>query len=163
MKGLRRKEKEIESTDEMIKILNEAKFVTIAMIDSDGPYLASLTHVYDEKRNAIYFHCAKEGRKVGILERDNRVWGQALLDRGYVEGKCDHLYETTQFKGRVSFVKDLSEKRYALEAMIRKLDPDPDALIAKQLNVDSVSRVNIGRIDVEFMSGKRSLKAIVSL
>lgn len=163
MRGIRRGEKEITDSSEMARVLNEAKYITIAMTDVDGPYLASLTHVYDEKRNAIYFHCAQEGRKVDILRRDNRVWGQALIDLGYVEGKCDHLYESTQFKGRAVFVQGIQVKRRALEAMIRKNDRNPDAVIGAQLTEESLARVNIGRIDIEYMSGKRSNRVIVSL
>ncbi len=163
MKGIRRKEKEITDRKEMIRILDQAKYVTVAMTDADGPYLATLTHAYDPKKNAIYFHCALDGRKVDILRRDNRVWGQALIDRGYIEGKCDHLYETTQFKGRVTFLSDPVEKRHALETMIRKNEKHPDAVIKKQVTDVSVSHVNIGRIDIEFMSGKRADKVIISL
>ncbi len=160
---MRRKEKEITDRALMIRILDEAKYVTVGMTDVDGPYLVSLTHVYDEKRNALYFHCAREGRKVDILRRDNRVWGQALIDKGYVDGKCDHLFLTTQFKGTVSFVDDLSEKRHALEAMIRKNDPDPEVVIAEQLTKGSLARVNMGRIDIQLMTGKRSEKVVISL
>ncbi len=163
MHDMRRTEKEIKDRKEMLRILNEAKFVTIAMIDHDGPYLASLTHAYDEQNEAIYFHCAQRGRKVEILRRDNRIWGQAMKDLGYVQGKCDHLFESTQFKGRVTFVEGIPEKRHALELMIRKNDSHPEDVIANQLTDSSMTRVNIGRIDIEYMSGKRSDMIVVSV
>ena len=146
----------------MLRILEEAKYITIAMSGSDGPYLATLTHSYDSGKNAIYFHCAQEGRKVDMLRKDNRVWGQAMKDLGYVEGKCDHLYESTQFKGRVVFVDAPEEKRHALGLLIRKNDRNPEEVIASQITDKSVRRVNIGRIDIEYMSGKRSDKVVVS-
>ena len=163
MKGIRRKEKEIKDRTEILRILNRAKYVTIAMVDVDGPYLATLTHAYDKNRNAVYFHCAKEGRKVDVLKRDSRVWGQALIDLGYITGKCDHLYETAQFRGKVSFVDSPTEKRHALELLIAKNEEHPEPVIRKQVTDDSISHVNIGRIDIEFMSGKRSDKVIVSM
>ena len=163
MKGIRRREKEITDRTEILRILRETQFITIAMTDVDGPYLATLTHAYDEGKNAIYFHCALEGRKVEVLRRDNRVWGQALVDKGYVHGSCDHLYETAQFKGRVTFVTDLAEKRLALETMIRKNEKDPETVIKKQVTDDSIGHVNIGRIDIEHLSGKKSDKVVVSL
>ncbi len=163
MKGIRRKEKEIKDRGEILGILREAKHVTIAMTDTDGPYLATLTHAYNEEKNAIYFHCAHEGRKVEILKRDDRVWGQAMIDLGYSEGNCDHLYRTAQFKGRVVFVKDPEEKRQALELLIRKNEKDPADVIRRQVTVSSIKRVNIGRIDVEYLSGKKSEKVVISL
>ncbi len=163
MRGIRRKEKEIRDKREILKILDEAKYITIAMTDTDGPYLVTLTHAYHEEKNAIYFHCANDGRKVDILRRDNRVWGQALLDKGYIQGSCDHLYATAQFKGRVTFVTDPEEKRLALETMIHKNEPDPEPVIKAQVDDESVSRVNIGRIDIDYLSGKKSDKVVISL
>lgn len=163
VEGMRRKEKEVKDKGEMVRVLNAARYITIAMVDVDGPYLATLTHVYDSQRDAVYFHCAHEGRKVDVLRRDGRVWGQALVDNGYVEGKCDHLFETTQFRGSVVFVKDMEEKRHALELMIRKNDSKPEKIVAEQLTKRSLERVNIGRIDIEYMSGKRSDKVVVSV
>src|SRR3990170_5284602 len=120
------------------------------------PYLATLSHGYDEERNCIYFHCAAEGKKINILQANNRVWGQALVDRGYVQGACDHLYATTQFSGKVTFVEDIAEKEHALKLMIESLDDNPEEIIEKQLLPQSVQTVRIGRIDVDSMSGKKA-------
>lgn len=163
MKSIRRKEKEIKDRDEMIAVLEEAKYVTIAMCKDREPYLVTLSHGYDGENECIYFHCAKEGKKIDILKGNNRVWGQALIDKGYVQKACDHLYATTQFRGRVTFVEDLEEKVYALELMIRALDNVPDWVIETQLNEKSAAEVQIGRIDIEYMSGKKSENVILSL
>jgi len=111
------------------------------------------------KRETIYFHCATEGKKISILQANNRVWGQALIDRGYVQGACDHLYATTQFRGKVTFVEDTAEKEHALKTMIESLDDHPEELIKKQLLPQSVQKVRIGRIDIDYMSGKKPTKS----
>ncbi len=160
---LRRKEKEIRDLVEMKAILAEAKYVTVAMCSGDEPYLVTLSHGYDEKKNAIYFHCARVGKKIEILAANNRVWGQAIVDRGYVDGCCDHLFATVQFHGRVSFVEDATEKHHALATMIRQLESDPASVMGHQVNDASVAKVHIGRIDLDFLSGKRSEKVVVSL
>jgi nitroimidazol reductase NimA-like FMN-containing flavoprotein (pyridoxamine 5'-phosphate oxidase superfamily) len=159
---MRRKDKEITDIDEIKAVLKKAKYVTLAMCTNNEPYLATLSHGYDEQRGCIYFHCAPEGRKVSILNQNNNVWGQALLDGGYVQGACDHLYATAQFSGKVTFVKNVEEKEQALKVMIRALDSDPEPLIKKQLQAQSVQKVNIGRIDIGFMSGKKAAKVIIS-
>jgi len=162
MTGMRRKDKEITDTNEIKSILKQAKFVTLAMSLHDEPYLATLSVGYDEPRNCIYFHCAPEGKKISILKANSRVWGQALLDRGYVQGSCDHLYATAQFSGKVAFVSDVAEKEHALKTMIQQLDDNPEALIKKQLLPLSVQKICIGRIDIEFLSGKKAEKVIIS-
>ncbi len=162
MTGIRRKDKEITNPNEVKAILHKAKYITIAMCLNDEPYLATLSHGYDEPNNCIYFHCAAEGKKINTLQANNRVWGQALIDRGYVQGSCDHLYATAQFSGRVTFVKDAAEKEHALKTMIRALDDNPEELIKRQLLPQSVAKVRIGRINIESLSGKKAEKVIVS-
>jgi nitroimidazol reductase NimA-like FMN-containing flavoprotein (pyridoxamine 5'-phosphate oxidase superfamily) len=156
LRSMRRKEKEVTDRNEMVRILLEARYVTIAMSDDDGPYLVTVTHGFDDERNALYFHCAQSGRKVDILKKDGRVWGQALVDLGYAEGSCDHLYKTTQFRGKVTFVDGVSEKRQALGIMIRKNEKDPERVISQQITDDTLKNVMIGRIDIDLMTCKRS-------
>jgi len=157
MKGIRRKEKEIKDVSAIIKILEDVKYITIAMCDDKEPYLVTLSHGYDADRNVIYFHCAQEGRKIDVLKVNNTVWGQAIQDKGYVPGKCDHLYETAQFHGKVAFIQDIDEKKHALITMIKQLEENPEKIIKKQISDESLKRVNIGRIDIDFMTAKKSI------
>jgi nitroimidazol reductase NimA-like FMN-containing flavoprotein (pyridoxamine 5'-phosphate oxidase superfamily) len=68
---LRRKDKEVTDEAAMRRVLKTAKFVTIAMTRDDRPYLVSLNHGYDEENRCIYFHCAKEGKKLDYLEAND--------------------------------------------------------------------------------------------
>ncbi len=162
MTGIRRKDKEITDINEVKAILKKAKYVTIAMCVHSEPYLATLSHGFDENKNCIYFHSAAEGKKITILQQNNNVWGQALIDQGYVQGACDHFYATAQFGGKVSFVQDTAEKEHALRVMIKSLDNNPEPLIKKQLQPRTVQKVTIGRIDIEHLSGKKAEKVMIS-
>jgi nitroimidazol reductase NimA-like FMN-containing flavoprotein (pyridoxamine 5'-phosphate oxidase superfamily) len=153
---VRRKEQSIDDEGEMIAILRRVKHVTMAMCRGDEPYLVTVSHGYDEDRRAVYFHCGQEGRKVDILRANPVVWGQALEDPGYVEGDCDQPYATTQFRGIVVFIDDLEEKRHALETIVGQLESEPGPVLDKHVTEDTLERVNIGRVDIEYMSGKRS-------
>ena len=157
--GLRRKDQEIGDSAELKTILAKTLYVTVAMCKDNEPYLVTLSHGYDEERNAIYFHCAFEGKKIEILKANDRVWGQALVDRGYVQGQCDHLFSTVQFSGRMRFVEDAQEKRHALAVMIGRLELDPEKVMAAKVTDARMATTCIGRIDIEFLSGKRSEKA----
>jgi nitroimidazol reductase NimA-like FMN-containing flavoprotein (pyridoxamine 5'-phosphate oxidase superfamily) len=157
---LRRKEQEISDPDELKAILAETQYVTVAMCRHDEPYLATLSHGFDRERNALYFHCAFEGKKIDFLKANDRVWGQAIVDRGYVPGHCDHLFSSVQFSGRVSFVADENEKRRALTVMIHQLEPEPEKVLAAKVTAAALAKTCIGRIDIEFLSGKRSEKAV---
>lgn len=163
MKSLRRKEKAITDENEMSAVLENTKYVTVAMCKNNEPYLVTLSHGYDSEKKCIYFHCAQEGKKIDILGENDKVWGQALIDMGYVKGRCDHLFVTTQFMGRVSFVDNIEEKRHGLQIMIKALEEEPEKVMEAQLTKNSLERVKVGRIDIEYMSGKKSDKVIVSL
>lgn len=163
MREIRRKEKAIRDEHEMQAIMKAVKYVTIAMCSDNEPYLVTLSHGYDSQSNCIYFHCAQEGKKIDILRENSTVWGQAIVDHGYASGKCDHLYVSVHFKGHVTFITDLEEKKKALTVMVKQLEPDPLPVIEEQFTAKSLKRVNIGRIDIEYMSGKKSKEVVISL
>lgn len=157
---MRRKDREIADKRVLKKILKSTKYVTIALSKENQPYLVTLSHGYDEDRNCIYFHCAKEGKKIDYLKANNKVWRQALLDHGYVQGKCNHNFATVQFQGKVTFIDTPEEKPQALECMIRQLEKNPEPLVARipETSSERLKETNFGGIDIEYMSGKESKK-----
>jgi uncharacterized protein len=161
--AVRRKDKLMGEQEDLCRVLRSTKYVTVAMVDEGRPYLVTLSHGYDEQANCIYFHCAPKGRKLDALRNDPTVYGQALIDLGYQQGKCDHLFETVQFEGTVAFLEDHGEKVHALEVMIRQIDDDPEPVIAEQTQPSTVAKVTIGRIDIRSLSGKRAAKVVVQL
>jgi nitroimidazol reductase NimA-like FMN-containing flavoprotein (pyridoxamine 5'-phosphate oxidase superfamily) len=160
---LRRSDKEVTDPEELIKPLLEADYITLALCMDNQPYIATLSHGYDREKKCINFHSAREGKKIDFLRANPTVWGQALIDNGYQQGSCDHLYHTTQFSGNVLFVEDLVEKEHALQVMINKLDENPDNIISNQLKPESIAKIHIGRIDIQEISGKKADKVIISL
>jgi nitroimidazol reductase NimA-like FMN-containing flavoprotein (pyridoxamine 5'-phosphate oxidase superfamily) len=158
MHKLRRTDKAILDPAVVRNIIRDAKFVTLALSLNDEPYLVTLSHGFDEERDCIYFHSASEGRKIDIMKANPRVWGQALIDGGYQQGRCDHFYETAQFHGKITFVDSSLEMKHALQILIRHLDHNPEAVINEQITAGSLSRIVIGRIDIDFFSGKKAGK-----
>ena len=160
---MRRSDKQVTEHDELVKPLKEAEYITLALCSENKPYIATLSHGYDEANNCIYFHSAREGKKIDILRDNPVVWGQALIDAGYQHGSCDHLYHTTQFNGTVKFVEEMAEKEHALKTMIRYLDNEPEKIIETQVMPSSIAKVYVGRIDIQEMTGKKADKIIISL
>jgi nitroimidazol reductase NimA-like FMN-containing flavoprotein (pyridoxamine 5'-phosphate oxidase superfamily) len=94
------------------------------------------------------------------LRSKNTVWGQARLDYGYSEGECTYLYASVHFTGRVTILENLEEKREALACMIKQIDKNPETLIA-DLRPERLQNTVVGRIDVAYMSGKKSKEVII--
>jgi nitroimidazol reductase NimA-like FMN-containing flavoprotein (pyridoxamine 5'-phosphate oxidase superfamily) len=150
---VRRKDREITDSAELKRVLKSAKYVTIALCMDNEPYLVSLSHGYDEARNCLYFHCAPEGKKLVFWKANNSVWGQAMLDYG-VTDECDYAYTSVHFKGTVTLIEDLSEKRHAIEVLVRQISENPEAKLAK-IKLEKLAKTTMGRIDISCMTGKK--------
>lgn len=154
---LRRHDKAIESTEVCATILASTRTISLAMCADNAPYVITLNHGWDPDRQCLYFHSAPTGKKIDILRTNDRVWGMATEDLGYLDGRCDHAYRSVMFGGKVAFIDDDAGKRHALEVMIRQHESDPEAVITEQLTEARVAGTTIGRIDIDEMSGKESL------
>jgi len=154
---LRRHDKALTDSGQLHEILAETRFITLAMCRDDEPYLVVLNHGWDADRQCLYFHSAPNGKKIDLMRRNPRVWGIAVVDLGYLDGRCDHAYRSVMFGGTVTFLETDREKRRALEVMIHQQETDPEAVIAEQLTETRVAGVTIGRIDVDQISGKEAL------
>ena len=152
---MRRADKEFTEQEKLSKALKETCYMTLAMARDGEPYLVSLSHGYDEERNCLYFHCASEGKKLDYMRANTVVWGQVIVDHGYVEEECTHHYVTVMFRGRVSFIEDQEEKRRALRTMLWQLEPDAEAR-ERRMATDGLATTVFGRIDVEYMTGKKT-------
>jgi nitroimidazol reductase NimA-like FMN-containing flavoprotein (pyridoxamine 5'-phosphate oxidase superfamily) len=60
------------------------------------------------------------------------------------------------FKGKVTFLEDFDEKKTALHLMVYQLEDDPEAYLSKGISEKSITNVTIGRIDIEYLSGKKA-------
>ncbi len=79
-----------------------------------------------------------------------------MLDYG-VTDECDYAYTSVQFKGRVSLIEDLSEKRHAMEVMVQQLSEKPETKLAS-IKLEKLAKTTMGRIDISCMTGKKHQK-----
>ena len=158
---LRRKDKAIEDEGLMLDFLENQELATIALSKDDKPYLFTADFGFERKTMSIFIHCASKGKKVDYIKNNPVVWGQVMLDLGYVQGECDHKYRTVQFWGKASFVTDMEEKRKALCVMIDQLEEDSDTGKKEYIQGKEFENVMIIRIGIEGLSGKESIPAKV--
>ena len=158
---LRRMDREIKDEKLINQILDSATHINLAMVDKNEPYIVPINYIYDSEQKRIYFHGAKEGKKIDILKKNPRVWGTAVIDHGFGDGQCENLYASVVFSGIVSFIEDFNVKLMVLEEQIKKQSGDKDmmkarleAMVSKgnQLFNDTL----FGEIQIESITGKRS-------
>jgi hypothetical protein len=153
---MHREEKEINDEDQLTNILLKGKFTTLALCRENEPYIVSMNYGFDREQNCLYFHCAKEGLKLEFIKENSSVCGNVVHDKGYLHGECDHSYESVVFWGKIYLVKDLSEKKHALESLIAHLEENPSKMRKKMLkSEETYEKVIILKLEIESISGKK--------
>ncbi len=155
---LRRKEKAMSEMTVLTEILSEGKFLTLALCRENEPYAVTLNYGYDSNRNVIYLHAANTGRKLDILQVNSRVCATVIVDHGYLDGKCDHAYQSVIMSGNIVIVDDLTEKIHGLNIMVDQLEPDPEPVKKNMVSNRNIQDgVCILRFDIDEISGKQSI------
>jgi nitroimidazol reductase NimA-like FMN-containing flavoprotein (pyridoxamine 5'-phosphate oxidase superfamily) len=153
---MNRKEKEIKDKGTLVEILRQGKYTTIAMCRENEPYVVALNHGYDAHRNSLYFHCANKGLKLDFINRNPNVCGTVIEDKGYKMGECSQAYRSVVFWGKMHLVKELDEKKHALEVLLGHQEEDPDQVREKSLKSDEAyDKVGILRLDISEITGKQ--------
>ena len=67
---MRRREKEITDIKSIEKIMFKAKVCRLALTQDNTPYIVPVCFGYNSK--VIYFHSAKEGKKIDIIRKGGR-------------------------------------------------------------------------------------------
>jgi hypothetical protein len=153
---LRRQDKEIKDEVEVNRIFKACRYATVAMARGGEPYLVTMNYGYDESGKRLYFHCAPNGQKTEFLEANKNVCASIILDGGYVEGKCEHVYSSLILRGEMSLVGELEEKKHGLDILLRHQEKEPDPILARNVSSDaSYAKVAILRLSIREISAKR--------
>ncbi|MBR2146021.1 MAG: pyridoxamine 5'-phosphate oxidase family protein [Muribaculaceae bacterium] len=135
------------------EILASAEYGILSMIDLDGkPYGVPLNFVWDGD-DAIYIHCAPEGKKIDILECHDRVSFCVVGDVNLKPSQFTTEYESVILDCEATICTSEEERVYALELLLRKLSPH-DVEIGMKYALKSLHRTCIVRLDILTWSGK---------
>ncbi|MDR1054385.1 MAG: pyridoxamine 5'-phosphate oxidase family protein [Prevotellaceae bacterium] len=122
---MRRKDRKITDKHEMLDILNKADACRIAFAVNNTPYIVCMNFGYewDGKRLKLYFHCAKEGKKLDLMRRNNYVCFQIDTDH-MLEYIPEIVYCTMQYKsivgmGYLEEVTDDAERVKGLDLLMQ--------------------------------------------
>lgn len=73
---MRKSQREIKDKSEVLKIIEECQTMRLGLCGQGGyPYVVPLSYGYKWEDGIlyIYFHCAKEGKKIDLLVQNNKV------------------------------------------------------------------------------------------
>jgi len=150
---VRRIDKEITDRSALEAII-EASFVCrLALSDGDQPYIVPLCFGYNDM--TLFFHGAKEGRKIDLIRKNSNVCFEFDLDAAAIEDEkaCSWgvRYRRVIGFGRAFLLDDFEEKRKALDIIIDHYSARRFQIPEKTINATAVIKVEIEKI-----SGKQS-------
>lgn len=132
-----RPNREIITKSEIIKILKNGKYSVISMCIENEPYIVTLSCGYDEQKNTLYFHCAKQGLKLDFISKNPKVCATIIEDGGYIQDECGHNYRTAVFWGEMKIVNDINEKKHGISVLLNQLENKTEIIIDKLSKSDN--------------------------
>ena len=150
---MRRKEKEITDKNEIESIIRKSMVCRLGLADDGAPYVVPLCFGYDN--GALFFHSAKEGRKIEILTKNNQVCFEFDIDPEVKSGKTacawGMKYRSVIGFGKAVFIEDPEERRKALDVIMRQY-ADGDFEYSEK----SFEKALVIKVEIESMTGKKS-------
>ncbi len=151
--GMRRREKEMD-VNMAKELLERAVVGRVAMSKADDPYVVPVHFVYFQEK--IFFHCAREGRKIEYLATNDRVCFEVDeflgVRRGDTPCASTAAYRSVIVFGRVEFVKAVNEKMEALRRLVKKYE----GAASRAIDKDTFDRTLLVAVTVDQMTGKQS-------
>ena len=151
---MRREEREIRDQAEIRAIMKEALVCRLGLSDEGTPYVVPMNFGLGE--NCLYLHCAREGRKLDIIRKNDRVCFEMDLLREIKQSPTacgwGARYESVIGFGRAVLVENPHEKR---------VGPGPDhgtlrrARRPSPIADETLAKTAVIRIDIESVTGKR--------
>jgi len=151
---MRRQDREIKDEELMESIIRRAPVCRIGLSEDNVPYIVPLNFGY--KDNFLYFHSAKEGKKIDMIRKNNNVCFEVDIEHKLVQGEnpCDwsmKYYSVIGF-GKAFLVEDYEEKRGALDIISEHYAGKSSFKYPEK----TVNNIAIIKVKIEGMTGKKS-------
>ena len=149
---MRRKDQEITDIAAIEDIIRKAQVCRLGLSENGRPYIVPLCFGYKDK--TLYFHSAREGKKLDILRKNNNVCFEIDIDHELVRGKkacnCSMKYRSVIGFGRAELIEDIEPKRRALNIIMQNYYEG----FIKYADA-SIENTVIIKVDMESMTGKK--------
>ena len=154
---MRRADREVTDFDGIIAIIKACDVMRLAMIDEAGePYLVPLNFGWEieDGQLRLYFHSAKEGRKLDILRQNPKVCFEMDTDHRLTpaEKPCGYSFgfKSVIGWGEVELLQTHEAKARGLRAIMRHVG-QPDAAFSSH----DTQRVAVGVLRVKSLTAKK--------
>ncbi|MBU9726907.1 pyridoxamine 5'-phosphate oxidase family protein [Diplocloster modestus] len=152
---MRRKDREIKDFNEIIEIIKKCDVCRIVLNDKDFPYIVPLNFGLEVQGEQVflYFHAAKEGKKLDLIAKDNRATFEMDCDHQFILYKekmsCTMGYASVIGHGNIEIVPE-EEKYESLKILMRQYHAEEF-----KFNTDMMKITTVLKMTVTDMVGKR--------
>ncbi|MEI6726623.1 MAG: pyridoxamine 5'-phosphate oxidase family protein [Actinomycetes bacterium] len=156
-RGMRRKRQDLSET-ETIAMLQSCTSGVLAVHGDDGyPYAVPLSFAYEDGR--LFFHSAKAGHKIDAIGRSEKASFCVIAADDVVQRTFTTHFQSAIVFGRARVLTEDSEKRHALDCLVKKYSPD--YLEAADAEIDGEwKRVCAIELAIEHVTGKAAIEII---
>ena len=153
---MRRKEREITDIVEIGSIISCCDVCRIALSDNNIPYIVTMNFGYTGgSGNKLYFHCAREGKKLEIIRKNNLVCFQFDTDHQLEHGEdaCDFgmSYRSVVGWGNIKIITEEEEKKRGLDYIMSHYSDRVEFNYKQAV----LNKTIVLRLDISEMKGKK--------
>ncbi len=135
------------------EVSDTCEWAVLSMIDTENmPYCIPITIA--RHADVIYFHCAKEGKKIDALRACNAVCLTCVGETFRPPHKFTTYFESAVIHGKAFEVFDGAEKIHALKLLCLRHTPTNMDAFHKAIE-KSLHRTAIWKIEMAHITGKR--------
>ena len=158
MKQMRRKRQAL-SNEECIEILNRGTSCVLSLCgNAKEPYGVPLSYVYNDQK--IYFHCAKSGYKLDLIEENEKASFCVIDQDNIVPEEYTTYFCSVIVSGNMRVIKDDDEKRYVIETLASKYSPAE----SRQSHQEEIEKfwktLCILELDIKEITGKQAIELV---
>lgn len=157
---MRRKDREVQSFEEIIKIIEKCDVCRLGLSVDNRPYVVPLNFGYEvmDGKISFYFHGASVGKKIEMIQKNPNVCFEMDCDHKLYERELAHEfsfeYSSVIGFGQIQLLSDLTERNHALQRIMHHYTGRADY----DLKDSIVNRLAILRLEVSEISGKSNKK-----
>lgn len=152
---MRRKDREITDLNEILGIMKKCDVCNIAIFDEEYPYIIPMNFGFSsqDKELALYFHCAKAGKKLDLLRKNPKVGFEMDCSHNLIikelDCDCTMEFESICGNGVIEILPD-DQKIAALGQLMKQYKEQP----AMNFNEKYVKAVEVLKLTVNEITGK---------
>ena len=143
------------SQEATLAMIDAKEYAVLSLTDADGrAYGVPLDYV--RKEDSLYFHGAREGRKVEAMKINPWACAVILGDTTIVPEKFGRKYESAIIEGPIELIDDPEQKRKVMTWVAERRSPGhPEK--AQSIIERMLDRVLVYKMKMETLSGKHGL------